>query len=656
MASEQASTASVFAAHQALREAWNDPNLNAAWPGRAPKQAMQIVSDEVVRMLTQTKLRFKFDRIFDSMSAETARQAIAADVALRLASRGKLPREDGAGGYLYRVVSNIVNDFGRAQKPRRAETVPVETLPAEDPAPANDCTQDLHRTREALRRFVDEKLVSQARAGNKLLESFDRIWAVSMEGVSFDALVKEQCEQEDEPETSATNLRVRNRFHRANTDLRLKLAEELRGQLERKLRVGDRSDANHEQIEDMACWLRLTLGEFRDRSVKQRPPRHTPLMDPQNQLNHLKHASDNPRQGVGGSTTALSEAEDMLRKVAAFLDAPLRAAGPSVKVAGKVATETGHGQAARQLTIEEGASEQSLTVLRLAGVFADLSELYSQPFLLARLDNGWRFVPARKRAGRPQGWVVPIEHHPLLGHSTGSVGSRRAESFTEDGFIVDDASLPSAVLVRYQESRVGLMAVLTRESAEVQLMLPPSDYEAPSLPEVTFRRDDLQELEDSLLREGIAALEAGPRGALRAAATLVRVVGPTALDGFDAAALAGWLPQEVDRALASLEQAVEVVLDAIEPEDARWVGAAMHVLEAREELEGWLELGRATRTELATDAVAQWDRETRALFAALPYWSPAEASAWLLAVRGARGCLLEPTNSDWWLDLVWDLE
>ena len=650
----------VYEAHVALWHGWQaaDDRMRACWPAPELHEAGEVIAAAVLHCLSTTKLRFCLEKTAPGAAMEVARRAIVADAVLRLSSRGKPPDLPGkAGGYVYRVVANLLADQARAQRPSKLARSEgpggLDGLTQEEQEPALT-EEQLREAQEGLRRFLVQFVVAQARVDNQLLQNFDRLWQIQTGRVRLEELVREVAESEREQGAAADIRKVANRFHRGHTDVRAKLLRELVGQLDRLTRT-DSAAATSEQrkrVEDYAFWLQLVAGMLRDRSASLRPARlSTASTNPVTQGSMEQHPMEDTTVRANNAS-AMDNVVAALTRAGAFLDRPYRRAGDPVAIGlGHPKHGTGRGFATAELWEEEDATAMDASAATVNGWLdvADLSGLYSQPFLLTREDGVWRVIPRRQQAGQATIQVVSL--------TPGAERTVQRAQVSDDGVVIERPSdEPVACIARYQDGGAGLLIWLYGESAMVQLVLPPAEHLSCQPPEVALAAPLVELLEDPLLLDGIGLLhESGPFGRARAAAALLRIVGPSALVAGPGPSDEGWFVASIAQGTDALRRGLVELLETIDPEDEQWVCSATQLLEVREEVEGLLELAGWHALEISQAALRAWDDEARFVYAALPTWTPGPEAEWVLAVRGASGAGAGGERSCWWLDFLWSL-
>ncbi|NQW61213.1 MAG: hypothetical protein HQ461_00155 [Deltaproteobacteria bacterium] len=660
MSSANERNEAVHEAHVALWQGWQaaDARARAVWPGPELAASREVIAAAVLHCLSTTKLGFRLERSAPGDAAEVARRALIAAAVLRLSSRGKPPEMgSNAVGYLYRVVSNLIADQGRAQRPSKRVSSEgpsgLEEVIHEEQEPAFT-EEQLQQAREGLRRFLVQFVVAQARSDNQLVQSFDRLWQIQTGLVRLEELVREVAESEREQGAAADIRKVTNRFHRGHTDVRAKLLRELVGQLDRLTRA-DGATATSEQrkrVEDYAFWLQLVAGILRDRSASRRPARlSTASTNPVTQGSMEQHPMEDPTVR-SNNASAMDNVVVALTRAGAFLDRPYRRAGEPVAVGlGHPKHGTGRGYATAELWEEEEATTIDAGAAAATGWLdvADLSGLYSQPFLLTREDGVWRVIPRRRQAGQATIHVVSL--------TPGAERTLQRAHVPEEGIAIERPNdEPVACIARYHDGGAGILIRLDGESSMVQLVLPPAEHLSCQPPEVALAAPLEELLEDPLLLDGISLLhESGPFGRARAAAALLRIVGPSALVAGPGPSDAEWFVGSMLQGTDALRRGLAELVETIDPEDEQWVCLATQLLEVREEVEGLLELAGWHALEISPAALHAWDNEARYVYAALPTWTPGPEADWVLAVRGASALGASGDEACWWLDFVWDL-
>lgn len=262
----------LLAALRRLREVWS------AAIDSGPEQEVRLRCAAESRLLADA-LRGHLEhrkllRAVVDLHGEAARASVLEGLALtgvrKLAkSRGELPDADRIQPYLNRVAGNLLVDELRAESSRRLDGAPLEAG-EELPAPTSEdglSLAALEEEREGLRLFFDREVARHARADNRLLEAFDRLWALRTGSVAIDALALEEIRAEGAaPKTSDAMRRAINRIHATNTQVRKRLIEALEAKQSR-LKGQQRPD-QREQLAQIEFWLRLVTGPLRERSVR----------------------------------------------------------------------------------------------------------------------------------------------------------------------------------------------------------------------------------------------------------------------------------------------------------------------------------------------------------------------------------------------------
>lgn len=254
-----------------LREVWSTAADDS------PEQAVREFCSAEATLLGQAlRLHLEPRRLLRAvldLHGEDARESLLVGLTLagvrKIAkSRGELPEAERLQGYLNRVAGNLLVDELRAEAARRVKGVTLEGQ-AELAAPPSDDGLSMAAIVEeqaGLRTFFEREVVRHARIDNRLLDAFDRLWALRTGLVTIEQCAHAEIEVAGTgPPDSASMRRALNRIHATHTQVRKRLLEALEAK-QARLRAQQRPD-QREQLAEIEFWLKLTTGPLRERSA-----------------------------------------------------------------------------------------------------------------------------------------------------------------------------------------------------------------------------------------------------------------------------------------------------------------------------------------------------------------------------------------------------